>query len=453
MSGKRDPAFTYKNGMTVLGIHAPESPDDFVSEQFCGLDVCSRFLDGSLQMQAQQAVRNCMNKGLGFDEISMRMRTENEFHNHDHVISCNMAYALSIPAPDWSELYQYCRLSSEAYDNDFLSFDFLMREVCLLNLANTYAIVYGAQPEALGHLRRALGYNHDHVMRLALLFDDESAVTNLIDKDASPLMASACVDRNIAMFVYDPFSAIRASRKPSGGMAMGELYARTTNQIMAIFDEAEHSTGFFSLTPTLQFKTVPQCKPQKTICPISGVAFFKPSTGLLRKEDLALPDYDHKLLQMPQFSNFINHFKSEIGQFLSESVSTQKKPIQGWSTQILAGIAQELDRQGFPLKYFFLQHFGKLTPGAIMDIDLNNACPKARYLKLLLEHNTSPLKSRVEQSMTDFLIAAESPQAFKELDLDDEQLRAVYRHFPDKDLLSIMSESGVSKQLECDLGL
>jgi hypothetical protein len=39
------------------------------------------------------------------------------------------------------------------------------------------------------------------------------------------------------------------------------------------------------------------------------------------------------------------------------------------------------------------------------------------------------------------------------MDLDDDQLRAVYRHFPDSYFLDKMSDTCVVRQLEADLGL
>jgi hypothetical protein len=404
-----------------------------------------------VQLNAQAALRRCMQRGQSFKDISEEMGAETRDYTQDHIINCNIAYALSIPAPDWNALYSYGRAIGRDHDNEFLDFNYMLREVCRINLANTYAVILGADDYSRNDLLKDLAFGDVDIMRLALLFDDEDTVHQLTQRAKSQLLARAAIDRNLAIFKFDPFSRVRVAMGVSDGMSMSELYERTTNQILAIGKAGELGCKFFDNNPSQQYRMAPEHLPVTIKCPTSGVTYWKPSTGLLRTRDLAIDGVDQMLHQYPQFPRFLAHFKHEVSELIAKTVDAEIYLISPEFNGILASIAKAMDQQGMSMKHYFMKHCALLSPGEILDILDREAFTRPQYLGALLKHNGSENPQIVNKSS--FLILAESVEAFKNLDLNDDQLKTLYEHFPDKELLEKMSDHGVERQLVVDLGL
>ncbi|AYG47792.1 hypothetical protein DV532_26260 (plasmid) [Pseudomonas sp. Leaf58] len=451
MPANHTAAFTYRNGMTILGIAEPHKPEDFISDQFTGLDFYSSFLDGSVQLNAQAAIRRCMQRGQSFQDIVEEMGEETRDYARDHIINCNIAYALSIPAPDWNALYRYSRVITRDYDNEFLDFNYMLREVCRINLANTYAVILDVEDSNRADLLKDLAFGDVDVMRLALLFDDEDTVHQLTQRAKSQLVVRAAIDRNLALFKFDPFSKVRVAMGVSDGVSMGELFERTTNQILAIAKSREGVSKFFDKNAIQQYRIAPEHLPVTVKCPTSGVTYRKPNTGLLRTEDLAIDGVDKKLHQYPQFPRFLAHFKHEISELIAATVGAERDPIDPEFNRILASIAKAMVQQGMSIQHYFMKHCASLSPGEILDILDRDAFTRPQYLGALLKHNGSENPQIVNKSS--FLILAESVEAFKSLDLNDDQLKTLYKHFPDKAFLEKMSDQSVEHQLGVELGL
>lgn len=455
MSGTNKSFTAYSNGMTLDGILDPRDhrmPDKYHPNKFEDLSACPEFLDGSIQRSAQEVVRDCMERDMKYLEISEEMRADTRAYPQEFIINCNMAYALSIPAPDWSDLYSYCKEITDSVDNGYPGFEVLMREISPYNLANTYAVFIGADYGVLPQLKADLNYTDYDVMRLAVLFDDDKILNKIIAASESPLTTGASVDQILASFVIDPFSAIRMSRAPENGVTVGELYARTKNQISATMHEAVTIEGFMSETPALQYRMAAQLRPEAIKCPQTGASYLKPSIGTLRAEDLKVPGIDHKLHSLPQFSDFVGKFKIEILQLLSECINSNINSIPDEGSSILADIVKTLNQHGISGKNIFLQIFSKLTPGQAAFMENENQFPDDEYLKFLLNFNETYIDKN-KSSETNFLVKAEAPAAFKRLDLSDEELKAAYRIFGDRDFLSKMSDPAVESKLGVDLGL
>ncbi|MDT8925121.1 hypothetical protein RBE51_20225 [Pseudomonas taiwanensis] len=451
MPANHTPAFTYKNGMTILGIAEPHKPEDFISDQFAGLDFYSGFLDGSVQMNAQAAIRRCMQRDQSFQDIVEEMGEETRDYRQDHIINCNMAYALSIPAPDWNAMYRYCRAISRDYDDEFLDFNYMLRELNNINLANMYAVILGADDSIRDGLLRDLAFSDVEVMRLALLFDDEDTVRQLTQRAKSQLLARGVIDRNLAIFKFDPFTRVRVAMGGSDGMSMGELFERTTNQILAIDKDRELGCNFFEQKTSRQYRMAPEHLPVTIKCPTSGVIYRKPSTGLLRAKDLVIDSVDQKLHQYPQFPRFLAHFKHEVSELIAKTVGAENDLIHPELNGILASIAKALDQQGMSMQHYFMKHCALLSPGEILDILDREAFTRPEYLEALLKYNGAENPQILNKSS--FLILAESVEAFKSLDLKDDQLKTLYKHFPDKAFLEKMSDESVEHQLGFELGL
>jgi hypothetical protein len=392
-----------------------------------------------------------MQRGQSFKEISEEMGAETRDYTQDHIINCNIAYALSIPAPDWNALYRYGRAIGRDYDNEFLDFNYMLREVCFINLANTYAVILGADDSSRSDLLKDLAFGDVDVMRLALLFDDEDTVRQLSQRAKSQLLARATIDRNLAIFKFDPFSRVRVAMGVSEAMSMGELFERTTNQILAIGKAEELGCKFFDKNSSQQYRMAPEHLPVAIKCSASGVTYWKPSTGLLRTKDLAIDGVDQKLHQYPQFPRFLAHFKHEVSELIATTVGAEIYFIPPEFNGILASIAKAMDQQGMSMQHYFMKHCASLSPGEILDILDREAFTRPQYLGALLKHNGSEKPQNVNKSS--FLILAESAEAFKGLDLNDDQLNTLYKHFPDKAFLEKMSDQGVERQLGVDLGL
>lgn len=452
MPANHTAAFTYQNGMTILGIAEPCKPDDFISDQFTGLDFYSSFLDGSVQLNAQAAIRRCMQRGQSFKQISDEMGEETRNYTQDHIINCNIAYALSIPAPDWNEMYRYSITIGRDYDNEFLDFNYMLKEVSKLNLANTYAVILDVEDSSRADLLKDLAFSDVDVLRLALLFDDEDTVHQLTQRAKSQLVARAAIDRNLALFKFDPFSKVRVAMDVSDGVSMGELFERTTNQILAIGKTREGGYKFFDKNPRHQYRIAPEHLPVTVKCPTSGVSYRKPSTGLLRTEDLAIDGVDKKLHQYPQFPRFLVHFKHEISELIATTVGAERDPINPEFNCILASIAKAMDQQGMSMQHYFMKYCASLSSGEILDILDREALTRPQYLGALLNYN-GKVDFTSYANKSSFLILAESAEAFKGLDLNDDQLNTLYKHFPDKAILEKMSDQGVERQLGIELGL
>lgn len=445
----------YSNGMTLAGILDPldpSMPDQYHPNKFGELTTLPEFLDGSIQRDAQAALRDCMNRRLEYLDISNEMRNETRAYPQEFIINCNMAYALSIPAPDWSDLYSYCKESTEHIQNYFPEFELLMREVFAYNLANTYAVFLCADYGVISYLKDDLKYTDKDIMRLAVLFDDDNILRKLISASPSPLTADPSVDQILASFVIDPFSAIRMSRAPETGITLGELYARTHNQICATENNPQANAGFMSESPSLQYRMAAEHRPKKISCPQTGITYLKPSTGILRDEDLAVPGIDHKLHTLPQFSDFVARFKVEISHLLTDFINSNVKGISNEGSTILGEIVRKLDQHGVSGKSLFLQTFSKLSPGQVAHMEMSNQFPQGEYLKSLLSFNKQHA-SKDKTSQSDFLVKAETAGVFKGLDLSDDELNTVYRIFGDPDFLGKMSDQAVERQLGVDLGL
>lgn len=444
---------TYANGMTLIGIRAPGDPDNLMVNQFAGLDVYPDFLNGTIQKRSQESLRECMNRKLTFQEIFEELKSESRDYKADHVISCNMAFALSTPSPDWHSLYSYCKQIDEYFDSEYLSFDDLLPEILNYNLANTYGIVLGTPPESLAKLSSELRLRHDYFMKLAVLFDDEEMVNTLIESSPSKLKAELSIDRILASFVIDPFSKVRASRKHANGISMAELYERTINQIYATKQGSVEQQGFLHANPALQYRTAAEHRPEKAQCPETGSFYWKPRFGPLPASSLIASSIDHKLQTIPQYPDFIKKFAGDISKVLLETINSNaiNHEQSTESIRIMAEIALSLEQGGVSRQRLFMENFLKFTPGEIMDVETGNLLSQDEYLKGLLKYSARP-KSGTPWKV-DFLIAAESIDAFNHLSLHDDNLKTLYRIFQDQEILNRMTDAGVESQLGADLGL
>jgi hypothetical protein len=458
--------YTPKNGMTTKGILQLEESMGGLYYPFGDLEEIPEYMDGSLAVHCRSIMREYMARGSSFGDILGDMhdnacddecqRIYQEPLDVMPAIGCNMALALSIPGPDWLELFQYCqRLDGEMEREEFACG---MAELARLNPVNAYSILRDCPTEQWQSPCKIMGFGQDKLLKMAVLFDDLEMVLR-IGADQSPTAFEYQVDRALAGFQFDPFARIRAWHNAVGGISMTEHYARAKHQAKALETWHGRPDVFFSGQKTddnpKQYRLVPKALPiQVTHTTHQGNRLVSAALpGSFDLEQYAVKGSDHMGRRLPRHAAFMQDLANEVA---SLYFSDMNKRIDDMSDDVKATLnllVEDFEAHGMPMEKLYFKHVMLLNPGTVCELGQSSALRSA-YVKALLK--SSSIINNGLRSTGQFmaLLLKRVPIAeIEEHATTDQQLQSAYDATGNRLFLNKMTEKAQEHQLQSDLGI
>jgi len=458
--------YTPKNGMTTKGIIQLDESSGGLDFPFGDLEAIPEYMDGSLAENCRSILRQYMVRNANYADILSDMQDDacnaecqriyGKSLDPMPAIGCNMAIALSIPGPDWPELFQYVQQLHEEKEAE--EFTYAMAELAKLNPVNAYSILRDCPQEYWTIPCRLMRFDQNKLLKMAVLFDELDMVLRIAG-DQSEADFEYKLDRALAGFQFDPLSRVRAWRNAVDGISMTEHYARAKHQAKAL--ETWHGKtdvffhGFKEDDNPKQYRLMPDALPERTThaTPLGNRLASTALPGSFDLEQYAVKGSDHMGRLLPRHKAFMQELAHEVATLYFCGMNKRIEDMSDDVKATLNLLVEDFRAHGMSLEKLYFRYVMPMNPGTVCELAQSTALRNA-FVKAALKSST--LTSNGLKSIGQFMSLLLSKVPVAEIErhaTTDPQLQSAYEATGNRLFLNKMTEKAQEHQLQSDLGV
>lgn len=421
---------TYENGFTDFQLNNRISG--------CAYSDCPELLNGTLQRQCQDALRqHRLNDDSAstivdiiLSDLSDKGGPEGNAELKWKIFFHNIGYALSAPCDDYEEMFGYI-LGFGYSEQTLREVVETTRWIKESNIINPYLAFRCAPVELWAEMNPLFDYviKQDFISLIAI-FDDVEMAKKLDRFD--PKLTDALIDAQ-ALVPFDPMSQLRGWFQAPHGISMREVEERIKAQFAAL-----------SSTANMMGKTMYKLAPE-----LLGDYSFQ--AGMFNKKSLSVNSKDHLLRLLPRYHEYLKTNGETLAELIGSAITSMDNQLM--HPGIMALLINDLQSSNITNERFLFQYYEKHSAGAYMDLQDKPDVLRERYMRALLSCKGAVDYGYAYGAVFEKLLSLESYDDIIKYAKSDEELASAYKVTHNKDILEMMSKSAISDQLSSDLGL
>lgn len=431
-----------KNGLINASPYDFQDPDIDPECASPGYDD-DQMTSGHYQKHAQNTLRQFMQVGASLSDILAPIADymptdEPDYEKHQNgestedILGTNLALALSIPAPDYAQLYKYAHRLFDSHAGKDVEFAYERSAMPLLNynVVNAYKILRGLKDsdwELVG-----LAGNKNLLLKIAVAGEDCEMKNRLLQTLDEDTPFDAHIGKLLAYTNYDAFSQIRRDHSQGQVILMSEVSERISEQMLAL-----------------------EGKSSLVVARMNGVIDTNaPVTGCIMSQNMGVQLIDRDLRHLPRYQEYLSLYADDVMIDLCETVKRcSSVTVCEERKKVMAQLVNDLMSHGITLQHFVLRGFAGFSKARFLD---TVSAPGSSYfacLRMLMNTNETAGKPLYQSFITKLMKDVPAEDIIKAARNDDD-LKSAYESTGHRVLLEhISNHITIESILTSELGL